>query len=540
MSSRIVKTLSVKSIGTAMVLLFSFVSMAQSGTNDEVIVIKQYQSTLNDADKITVSPEIPELETTKQTYSYRLPQRDFKTGYFQPNPLKPIALSKEKIERRNQSYIKLGFGLPWMPVAQLEYNERKVKNLKFGLHYNHLSAASFTNKLQRFSNDKVGFYLSGTPGKVEVGTAFSFHNIRNHFYAFADSSTTRKNVLQQLRSFDGNVFIKNAVENNAKLNFRQDIRFNYFMETKGKSNEWLVGGTTNLERAFAKLHHAEADFDFDISNYRDTAALQRNIFQFKLGYFFDNDDWFLKAKAGLAIDGKKVYPLVQIAAEKRLYQHAIIAFVNWDWVFHKNSFAQFAMLNNFVSSSLNLTNTRRSDLQAGLKGTINGFSYNARFHYKYVWNMPLLVNDTNDMKRFKVIHDNASIFTIHAEAGYNWLNNLQLLFNIDYHIFKMKTEQKAWHEPALDMSLRASYNLKEKFVLGLQLFVLAQSNAKLADGSAAAIKATGDINLSAEYIFKKYLSFFLDLNNIAHQKYQRWYGYQSLGINGVVGVKFSF
>lgn len=527
-------------IHIALLVMSHLFVQAQNGTNDEVVIIKQYQSALQDADKITINPEIPEFEAVKPTYTYQLPQRDFKTGYFQPNPLKPIALSKEKVERRNHSFIKVGFGLPWMPVAQIDYNERKVKNLKFGLNYNHLSAASFSNKLQRFSDDKVGFYLSGTPGNIETGTTFSFHNIRNHFYAFADSATERKNVLQQLRSFDGKVFIKNTAENNLKLNYRQDIRFNYFTETKGKSNEWFVAGTTYIERAFAKLHHAEVDFDFDISNYRDTASLQRNIFQFKLGYFFDNDDWHLGAKAGLAIDGKKVFPLVNIHAEKRLYQHAIIAFADWNWSFQKNSFAQFAMRNNFVSSSLNLTNTRKSDLQAGLKGTVNAFSYNLSFHYKYVWNMPLFVNDVNDFKRFKVIHDDANIYTIHAEAGYNWLNNFQLLFNLDYHIFQMKNQAKAWHEPALDLSFRAYYNLKEKFILGVQLFVLAQSHAKLADGTAKVIKATGDANLSVEYLFKNNLSFFIYLNNIAHQRYQQWFGYPNIGINGVVGAKFSF
>lgn len=524
----------------AFAFLLPFTLFGQSGTSDEVIVVKQYHSTLEDADKIMISPEIPEFEQVNPTFNYQLPQRDFKTAYFQPNPLKPIALSKEKLKRRNQSFIKLGFGLPWMPVAELEYNERKVKDFKFGLNYNHLSAASFKNKLQRFSDDKVGIYLGGTPGNIEIGSGFSFHNIRNHFYAFPDSASTRKNSLQQLRSFDGNIFFKNTRENDALINFKQDLRFNYFMETKGKSYEWFVGGTTYLERAFAKVHHVEADFDFDVSNYHDTASLQRNIFQFKLGYFFDNDDWFLKAKAGLAIDGKKVFPLLQVVGEKRLYQHAIIAFVNWEWSFNKNSFAQYAMNNNFVSSTLTLTNTRRSDLQAGLKGTLNSFSYLASFHYKYVWNMPLFVNDTNDMKRFKVIYDNANIYTIHAEAGYNWQNTLHLLFDIDYHIFQMKREAKAWHEPALNMSLRAQYNMKEKFLLGMQLFVLAQSNALLADGTTSVIKATGDLNLSAEYIFKKYLSFFLNVNNIAHQKYQRWYGYPNIGANGVIGVKFSF
>jgi hypothetical protein len=41
-------------------------------------------------------------------------------------------------------------------------------------------------------------------------------------------------------------------------------------------------------------------------------------------------------------------------------------------------------------------------------------------------------------------------------------------------------------------------------------------------------------------VFKKHLSFFTNLNNIAHQKYQRFYRYPSFGFNGVIGAKFSF
>ena len=43
-----------------------------------------------------------------------------------------------------------------------------------------------------------------------------------------------------------------------------------------------------------------------------------------------------------------------------------------------------------------------------------------------------------------------------------------------------------------------------------------------------------------EYILNKNFAFFGNLNNIANFKYQRWNNYPSYGINGNVGVKFSF
>jgi hypothetical protein len=337
------------------------------------------------------------------------------------------------------------------------------------------------------------------------------------------------------------VFIRNTSANNLQLNFIQDVVFNYFQEYRGKAKEWFVGGNTYLERAFNKVHHADADFNFDISKFTaDSIALQRNIFKFRVGYFFDNDDWLIRGRGGVAVDGKKVYPLADVTVEKRLYEHYLIAFADWQFQFNKNSFKDFALNNNFVNSILQLQNTRRSDVQVGLKGTVKDFSYNARFHYKRVWNMAMFVNDTNNMNRFEVIYDNANVYTIHAEMGYNWKENLRSLLAVDYHIFDMDRELKAWHEPALNVSFKTTYNIKEKILLGLELYALAQANARLADGTAQVIKGTADLNISAEYIFKKYLSFFINLNNIAHQKYQRYYRYPSFGFNGVIGAKFSF
>ncbi len=60
------------------------------------------------------------------------------------------------------------------------------------------------------------------------------------------------------------------------------------------------------------------------------------------------------------------------------------------------------------------------------------------------------------------------------------------------------------------------------------------------NGEIRTIKGVADLNLNVEYLMNKKISFFGMLNNIAHQRYQRWYNYPSFGINGLVGAKFSF
>ena len=60
------------------------------------------------------------------------------------------------------------------------------------------------------------------------------------------------------------------------------------------------------------------------------------------------------------------------------------------------------------------------------------------------------------------------------------------------------------------------------------------------DGSTIKIKGTADLNIGISYLMSKWLTFYVGVNNIAHIRYERWYGYSSFGINGMVGAKFSF
>lgn len=514
--------------------------------NEQVIVVEQYKATIQDAQKVNIPPNIPEVEEKQPKLDYSVPNKDYKEFTFEANPLKPIGISAEKWERFNSSFIKLGIGSQLMPLAQLAYNDNKSKNIKFGILYNHLSAREFKIKNQRFSDDEAGAYFRYYPKTFEVGTGFNFHNYRTHFYSvdtsFSDTAFKAKDVRQVFRNYDGLIYFKNAQPNKFDIDFKQDVNFNYLQETYGKANEWFIAGNTDFRKGIEKVHNILVDFNFDISRLKnDSLTLQRNIFKLKIGYGFNNDDWKAHLRAGIALDGKKPVFIADVHLEKRLYQHSIIAYIDYQHRYEKNSLNSLIHTNNFVWNWATIKNTTNGDLGIGLKGTAQNLSYNLAFHFNHVVNMPLFVNDTNDMRRFNVVYDkDVLIFNGHAEAGYNVKEWLRLSVLADYNFYKLKVEKRAWHEPNFRLTFRGNYIWKNKVSLGLELYGITASYAKLAVGQEAKIKGTADLNISIEYLMNKHFSFFGTLNNIAHIKYQRWYGYPSYGINGVVGAKFSF
>lgn len=530
------------------VFLATLTSSAQV-TNEEVIVVKEYEATIQDAQKVNIQPNIPEVEERKPKLDYAIPTKDFKDITFEANPLKPLSMSAEKLEKHNTSFIKLGFGSQIMPIAQLAYNDNKTKDLKFGLFYNHLSAREFKIKNQRFSDDEAGVYLKYYPKKTEIGLNFTFRNYRTHFYGVnsdttlsADTVIKAREIRQVFRTYNAEVYFKNTQKNKLGVDYKQSVGFNYLQETFGKANEWYVNGTTDITKGFLKNHYAGLKFYFDVSRLKNDSikALNRTIFTPLLGYGYNNDDWKAHGYIGVAVDGKKPVFVTDAHVEKRIYEHAIIVYASYTRQLQKNSLLSHSRTNNFIYNWVDMRNTPVGDLVSGLKGTIKNYSYNVALHFGHSENMPLYINDTLDIKRFKVVYDTVRMLGIHAESGYNVKEWLRLSVVADYNIFQLKRQARAWHEPNLRVTFRANYIWKNKIVVGLDLYGVTHSYALLANGEQKKLKGTADLNLSLEYIMNKHIAFFAGVNNICNIKYQRWNNYQSYGAIGWIGAKFSF
>lgn len=515
---------------------------AQQGTNDQVIIIKEYDAKVKDAEKITLSPNIPEEEERTPRLSYKVPSRDFKDIPFEPNPLKPLGMSSDKLERFNSSYIKFGFGTQLTPLVELMYNDNKTKNLKYGVFYDHLSQYGFHITNQKFSDDKVGAYVQYAMNTAQMDVSFNFHNLRTHFYGSPDTVFDGAAIRQNLRDYDFNIGFKNIKKNKYNLDFSTALRGNYFQETYGNGSEYFVNGKVNLSHTLKKYHTIGGSFDFDISGYNTaTKSLMRDLFFVNVGYGFNNDDWKARIAFTLGVDNSTVYPLPDLYIEKRLYKHALLLYAGWEIRYQKNSFKSLSERNNFINSDIDLKNTRVSDLYGGLKGTISAFSYNLRFAYKNINNMPFYYTDYFDTKRFYVSYDSkVNNFNGLVELGYNHKDKLRILATVNINSYTTKDNPQAWYEPQLKANLKASYIFEKKIVVGIDLFGFSSYDGFIAPGKIRTTQGTADLNINAEYIFNKRLSFFILLNNIAHQRYERWAYYQVYGFNGVIGAKFSF
>lgn len=522
---------------------------SQSGTkdmNNRVEVMIDKEPVIQSSEKKDYSPIIKEQEVKKEKYDLESPDKLILVEY-SPNQLKAQAAKKDLLEKHQHSYIKIGFGSLLQPYAELNYNDIVKEKFTYGLKYTYTMAQGKLSN-QKMNYHKGGLYADYAASKqLKMGLNLDYNREVHHYYgynlnndAFDDAPSS---IRQIVNHFAGKVYFLNPKKNRLKLDYRQDVGFNY-MFTKSGNTEYSINGNTNIAKQFKQKHFANLLFNFDINKLTYPSikdSINRNIFRFAADYTFDDDNWSLKAGFQLAFDGKTTYLFPNLVTEKRLYKHILIFYSAWNRELQKNSYLSLVTKNPFINDRVEIRNTRVENRVAGFKGSIQNFDYDIRFTNKVAKNFALYVNDTSDMKRFDVVYDRSTqIINLQLEASYNINQKLKFDLIAGYTVYEALDFIKAWHMPAFTGNFRCSYLWKEKLYTYIDINGIAGAYARDKNMNAVAIKGAADINIGANYQFHKNFSVFLDAKNLAHMKYQNWYLYPQFGANVMLGVKFSY
>ena len=102
--------------------------------------------------------------------------------------------------------------------------------------------------------------------------------------------------------------------------------------------------------------------------------------------------------------------------------------------------------------------------------------------------------------------------------------------------------------PKFKTGFSAFYNWKDKLYFSLDISGQGKVNAvqNSYDDTLALtqklipIKGLIDVNFSANYFITKNIGIFCDINNLAFQKWQRFYRYPTYQFQVIAGVKLSF
>ena len=99
-------------------MIGSFAFAQPTLPDEEIDVIKDFEASLEESKKINVTPELPALDTTSRQLTYALPSKSIQIQYLPPR-IRPLAIKKDKVDPSYNGFIKLGYGTPNRPFAEL-------------------------------------------------------------------------------------------------------------------------------------------------------------------------------------------------------------------------------------------------------------------------------------------------------------------------------------------------------------------------------------------------------------------------------------
>lgn len=529
--------------------------------------------------RIAENPVVFDTVISNQVTQYPLLSRHMKTD-ITVTPIEPAKIKLvEKLDKLYPGYVRLGIGNYASPLGEFYYNSMRNRKVNYGIALKHNS--SFGN-----IKDYAPAGFDYTTGKIfgdffstnfRFQPEFNYLNHGYHYYGISDTANLigKDSLTNRVQGIGGSFRFSNYTsKDSAHLIYSIYTRYNYFHEFQnerdslglnGKNHSYSIG--TDMRYRFKKnIFVVNFDINYNQYDYRfaDTAFLPGYSEHEQINWLIHlrptistyGNKWKITYGVDLNLDTPsdtvfKVVPVVE--AKYSLFNDMFIPYVGIDGGVKQNSFNTLNRENEFILNSVKLYNTKTMNFYGGIKGSLSKtVSFNARVSYKMIDNLPLFVNDTvlSDGYKFRVIYNDMNVFTVDGSLSYQNGEKLKIDFMGEYNQYKSTVVgdlyKYAWHLPTYVFTLRGNYNLYDKIYVKAD-FVLKggrRSPFGLFDADATTAEADlgilADANLHFEYRYSRRLSAFLQFNNLAAQRYQRWYGYPVQGFQVMGGITFGF
>lgn len=169
-------------------------------------------------------------------------------------------------------------------------------------------------------------------------------------------------------------------------------------------------------------------------------------------------------------------------------------------------------------------------------------------HARYAYRMNQLVwfagAEAQDMSYF---YSDWQQWTVGAEVTYHYRDIIHILASGHYYKWIQqsmesplaRTGVEVYDRPSWDAHLRIDANIDRKWSLYSDN-VFVGSRIALTATEDIQLKPTIDLSLGVQYAVNRWLKCYAQLNNYLNRHHDIFYGYQSQGINGQIGVRWEF
>ena len=157
--------------------------------------------------------------------------------------------------------------------------------------------------------------------------------------------------------------------------------------------------------------------------------------------------------------------------------------------------------------------------------------------------MYFFANSALDSTRFEILYDrgSTSILNFFGEIQYSIGETFRNSLRGDFYGYDTDDLTEAWHKPTFELGYLATYNLYDKILFNLDLYLMGGiKGLNLQSGNQKELDSIIDLNLKADYLFSDRFSVFISAENLLSQEFERYLNYPSRGLRILGGAAISF
>ncbi len=547
-------------------IVLMVVSVAVSGQDvgSSIIVINSgFTPEIKDAKKISHKPELPDTNYTAPEFSYSIVSSRIHVP-FQPRPIGAAKMEGEKLDKIYKGYVAVGFGNYASPYLDLRYSLGRSRDMKAGVAIQHFSSAGEIKDyiFPGVSDNQVGGYFTKLWKKNYFTATGSYHRNMVHYYGVNKLDTALTNGEDLTDATNEHLFNRFNVNldfgrhnlKRSKTNFNTAIGYKYILDNyESRENaldiEAFIDRDVNFFKAKQQKLGIAAGFQF-FNNSDSVSFNNAYILDLKPYYYFKTEkvDLQIGFKMNVADDSlTEVFFYPDLNINFRVIEDILSFNFLMSGGAYKQNYNDLTAENPFVNALLpmQISNNQFKSKLTMISSISRNIDFQLSLDYENWKNGAFFVVDTTIALRnkFSLVYDDYDLINLGAQVAAHFNEKLDVIFKADYYAYNLKNELFAWHKPDYKLSLLGHYRIADKIRVNADITYFGPMKSLDYENNVRTSKdidAWFDLSLGVEYRYKKRIGFFVNFNNIAASRYQKWYNYPSYGFNFLAGASYLF
>ncbi|MDR1258024.1 MAG: TonB-dependent receptor [Tannerellaceae bacterium] len=585
-----------KTLCTVLLLGVSFVLAAQeeqTGTalSRELTLEREYNPSVQDANKVNTLPEVKEPEITPFPADYAT--LSLPADLEREIGLLPAArvLQDMKYNQR-RGYANIGGGNYLNINGDLGYHILSTDKDRLAVFFSHRSTAGKLKYTEGYLKDekvdaKVNDNLGGFDYRHEFDhsllhlkatygySAFNYYGMSApnvHAVWPAPVADTETNQISQRLTLNAGLESKNAKRIGYVLDFdhtRFSYKYAWDNSMKGIA-EYSAGATMKLYTTWGADKQLGVATRLDYFFYTLPALSTANFDNHLEGtitpyYQSEGDFWNFMLGVNIMFvtpegeNSTKLFASPNAGIDVRLGTNSV-AYINVKGEIHSNSASQLSRENRYIDPYTGVTSSRTwLDVAAGVKsGILPGFWFHLFGEYKITdddyFFIPYLTQEGfGNVSRVLPIDSKLLRGGVELKYTYRRLFDLVLkgIYNhwneeeddLDYRLstndFQLTPKRKAYGRPSTELMAGVNIRPIEKLSLALDYHLVSGRKTLLYNNNRE-MKDISELNLTASYTFNDTFGAYLNMKNLLFKSYELIYGYPLQGFSIMAGVNIHF